>query len=47
MTTSIATAKLNEINPLAWLADVLAGIADLPWSGLHELRPWQRKPSSQ
>ena len=39
MTTSIATAKLNEINPLAWLADVLAGIADLPWSGLHELRP--------
>ncbi|MGH7015400.1 MAG: IS66 family transposase, partial [Stellaceae bacterium] len=30
MTTLITTAKLNEVDPLAWLADVLARIADIP-----------------
>jgi transposase len=30
MYTLIATAKLNGINPQAWLADVLARIADHP-----------------
>ena len=35
--TLIATAKLNDINPLAWLADVLARIADHPASA-HALR---------
>ena len=38
--TLIATAKLNDINPQAWLADVLARIADHPASRLHELLPW-------
>ena len=28
MYTLIATAKLNDIDPRAWLADVLARIAD-------------------
>jgi len=36
----IATAKLNDVDPRAWLADVLARIADHPASRLHELLPW-------
>jgi transposase len=40
MYTLIATAKLNDINPQAWLADVLRRIADHPASRLHELLPW-------
>ena len=43
MYTLIATAKLNDINPQAWLADVLARIADHPASRLHELLPWNWK----
>jgi hypothetical protein len=37
------SAKLNEIDPLAWLADVLGRIADLPQSRLAELLPWNWK----
>jgi transposase len=40
MYSLIATAKLNEVNPRAWLADVLARIADHPASRLDELLPW-------
>jgi transposase len=47
MTTLIMTAKLNDIDPLAWLADVLARIADIPLSRLPELLPWQWKALSQ
>jgi transposase len=47
MATLIMTAKLNDIDPLAWLADVLARIADIPQSRLPELLPWQWKASSQ
>jgi hypothetical protein len=38
------TAKLNDVDPRAWLADVLARIADHPASRLHELLPrnWKR-----
>jgi transposase len=36
----IMTAKLNEVDPRAWLADVLARSADHPASRLHELLPW-------
>jgi len=43
ITTLIMTAKLNDIDPLAWLADVLARIADMPQSRLHELLPWEWK----
>jgi transposase len=39
----IATAKLNDVDPQAWLADVLARIADLPQSRLHDLLPWNWK----
>jgi transposase len=31
---------MNDIDPQAWLADVLARIADHPASRLDELLPW-------
>jgi transposase len=43
MYTLIATAKLNDINPQAWLADVLGRIADHPIQRLSELLPWHWK----
>jgi transposase len=46
VTTLIMTAKLNEIDPLAWLADVLARIADIPQARLLELLPWNWQPVS-
>jgi hypothetical protein len=46
VTTLIMTAKLNDIDPLAWLADVLAHIAEMPQSRLPELLPWKWKKSS-
>jgi transposase len=48
MATLIATAKLNDVDPLAWLADVLARIADTPQNRLPELLPWEwRRPDRQ
>jgi len=47
MTTLIASAKLNDVDPLAWLADVLARIAGLPQSRLPELLPWEWKKLNQ
>jgi hypothetical protein len=38
--TLIATAKLNDVDPRAWLADVLARINDHPASRMHEVLPW-------
>ena len=40
MATLITTAKLNDVDPQAWLADVLARIADIPQARVHELLPW-------
>ena len=40
MYTLIGTAKLNDVDPQAWLADVLDRIADSPQTRLHELLPW-------
>ncbi|HXT09015.1 MAG TPA: transposase domain-containing protein, partial [Roseiarcus sp.] len=39
MYTLIQTAKLNDVDPQAWLADVLARNADIP-TRLSELLPW-------
>jgi transposase len=39
----ITTAKMNNIDPQAWLADVLMRIADLPQNRIHELLPWNWK----
>ena len=38
--TLIATAKLNDIDPQAWLADMLARLPDHPAKRIHELLPW-------
>ena len=43
MYTLIVTAKLNDVDPQAWLSDVLARIAELPHSRVHELLPWNWK----
>jgi transposase len=37
MSTLLGTAKLNDVDPLAWLANVLARIAGTPQSRLVEL----------
>ena len=47
MYTLIGTAKLNGVDPQAWLADVLARIAEQPQTRLHELLPWQWKAERQ
>ena len=44
MYSIIGTAKLNDIDPQAWLADVIARISDLQVSRLPELLPWNWKP---
>ena len=44
MISLIATAKLNDVDPRAWLADVLARIADHPASRLDQLLPWNWTP---
>ena len=41
MYTLIATAKLNDADPQAWLTDVLGRIADTPRSRLAGLLPWE------
>ena len=47
MYTLIGTAKLNDVDPHAWLADVLDRIADSPQTRLHELLPWSWKAERQ
>ena len=44
MATLIMSAKLNNIDPQAWLADVLALIADTPITKLEQLLPWTLQP---
>ena len=43
MLTLIMTARLNDVDPKAWLADILARLANLPVSRLHEMLPWEWK----
>lgn len=40
MYTLIATARLNDVDPQAWIADVFARIADTPQGRLSDLLPW-------
>jgi transposase len=41
--TLIQTAKLNDLDPQAWLADVLARLPDHPAREIAELLPWDWK----
>ncbi len=43
MYSLIVTAKMNDVDPLAWLADVLARMQSLVVSRLPELLPWNWK----
>jgi transposase len=40
MYSLIVTAKMNDVDPQAWLADVLARIAEHPAQRLDDLLPW-------
>jgi transposase len=44
MYSLIVTAKMNRVDPQAWLADVLARIATHPAHRLDELLPWNWTP---
>ena len=46
MYSLIVTAKLNDVDPQAWLADVLARIAEHPARRIDELLPWNWRPHS-
>jgi hypothetical protein len=46
MGSLIVTAKLTDIDPQAWLADVLARLPSLPVSRLARLLPWNWAPAS-
>lgn len=47
MYSLIVTAKLNDIDPQAWLADVLDRTAARPASRLDNLLPWNWQPQPQ
>ena len=46
MYSLIVTAKMNDVDPQAWLADVLARIADHPARQIDELLPWNWRNSA-
>jgi transposase len=45
--TLIETCKMNDVDPQAWLADVLARLPDHPASRVAELLPWTWKATQQ
>ena len=46
MYSLIVTARLNDVDPQAWLADVLARINGIPAARLDELLPWNWKAAT-
>jgi len=40
MYTLIETARLNDVDPEAWLGDLISRIADHPNAKIDELLPW-------
>lgn len=47
MFSLFGTARLNDVDPLAWFTDVLERIADIPQNRLDELLPWNWKAAQQ
>jgi hypothetical protein len=47
MYTLIQTARLNGVDPQAWLADVLASVNDHNIQDLDELLPWNWNTRSE
>jgi transposase len=45
MYSLIVTAKMNDVDPQAWLADILARIAGHPAQQIDELLPWNWRPA--
>jgi hypothetical protein len=45
--TITQTAKLNGHDPEAYLADILARIADYPINRIDDLLPWRWRPTGQ
>jgi hypothetical protein len=46
MYSLIITAKMNGVDPQAWLTDVLDRIAEHPANRLDELLPWNWQPEN-
>ena len=42
--TLVETCRLNDVDPRAWLADVLARLPDHPARRLDDLLPWNWAP---
>jgi transposase len=45
--TLIETCRLNDVDPRAWLADVLIRVADHPAHHIAEMLPWNWKTLRQ
>jgi transposase len=45
--TLIETCKMNDVDPQAWLADILARLPDHPANKVADLLPWNWKASQQ
>ena len=45
--TLIETCKMNDVDPQAWLADVLARLPDHPVNSVADLLPWNWKATRQ
>jgi hypothetical protein len=47
MPRAASTCKMNDIDPQAWLADVLNRLPDHPANKLVDLLPWNWRPARQ
>ncbi|WP_415194273.1 transposase domain-containing protein [Rhodopseudomonas sp.] len=45
--TLIETCKINDVDPQAWLADILAPLPDYPAISVADLLPWTWKINHQ
>jgi transposase len=45
--TLVETCKMNDVDPQAWLADVLGRLPDHPANKVADLLPWNWKVNQQ